>query len=157
MTPQDEIPEYKVLTNSFFEPDWVAAGSIVRTWATPGPHLDPLNDAAEAAMEAWYAEEVDEIDPKTKQPTGKRIRPHEHYRIRTYEAGEKFTHQVVSGPKADDVGSLSLSETMVKKSTDQRPPPSATRSRAKVAAPEEAPKAEVVVAAAPATTAQRVS
>jgi len=156
MTPQDEIPEYKVLTNSFFEPDWVAAGSIVRTWATPGPHLDPLNDAAEAAMEAWYTEEVDEIDPKTKVPTGKRIRPHEHYRIRTYEAGEKFTHQVVSGPKPDDVSSLSLSETMVKKSTDQRPPPSATRSRPKPT-PDEPRAAEVVVAASPTTSAQRVS
>ncbi len=156
MTPQDEIPEYKVLANSFFEPDYVPAGSIIRTWATPGPHLDPLNTAAEEAMEAWYSEEVDELDPKTKQKTGKRIRPHEAYRIKTYEAGEKFTHQVVSGPKPDDVGSLSLSETMVKKSTDQRPPPSATRSRPKPA-PDEPRAAEVVAAAAPATTASRVS
>lgn len=157
MTSPDEIPEYKVLANSFFEPDWVAAGSIVRTYATPGPHLDPLNDAASAAMEAWYSEEVEELDPKTKQKTGKLIRPHEMYRIRTYEAGEKFTHQVVSGPKPDEVGSLSLSETMLKKSTDQRPPPSATRSRKPAVSPDDGPVAQVVAAASPTTTASRVS
>lgn len=124
-----ETPEYKVLQDSFMEPNHVKAGSIVRTWGPPGPHLQPLNESARQKMEEWFTEEFDEIDPKTGKTTGQKVRPHEKFRIRTNYATPSDRHhiEVVSGPPRDQPGSLSLAETLSnpRASTDQRPAPSA--------------------------------
>lgn len=120
-------PEYRVLSDSFYEPNWVLKGSIIRTTSSPGPHLQPLNTEAMARMEKWYKEEFDELDPKTRQPTGKKIYPHERYRIGVSERGEKHETTIVSGPPKDEPGSLSLAEAQQhqRPNTDQRPPPAA--------------------------------
>lgn len=118
------VPHYKVLENSFFEPNYVLAGSIVGTTASPGPHLEPVNDAAKARMEEWYREPFPEIDVKTKQPTGKTIFPHEDHRIRTYTAGERHQTTVVAAPQAD-APTLALPQAAanLRINTDQRPGP----------------------------------
>lgn len=142
-----ETPEYKVLQDSFMEPNHVKAGSIVRTWGPPGPHLQPLNAAAIAKMEEWFTEEHDEIDPKTGKPTGQKVRPHEKYRIRSNYAapGDRAHIEIVSGPTKDQPGSLSLAETLgnPRTSTDQRPGP--------------APGYHIPPAATPGATAPEVS
>lgn len=121
-------PEYKVLQDSFMEPDHVKAGSIIRTWGPPGPHLEPLNPEAHQKMEEWYNEEHDEIDPKTGKPTGQKVKPHLKFKVRTNyaEPGDRHKVEIVSGPTRDQPGSLSLAETLAgagRLSTDQRPPP----------------------------------
>jgi hypothetical protein len=119
------VPEYRVLEDSFYEPNHVLKGSIIRTTSAPGPHLQPLNAEAEARMEEWYDEEFDELDPKTQRPTGKKITPHARYRIGVSVKGEKHETTLVSGPPKDAPGSLSLAESMQtqRPNTDQRPPP----------------------------------
>lgn len=128
MDPNEQIPEYRVLEDSFFEPNYVLKGSVVRGTFSPGPHLQPLNAAAEAKMEEWYRTEMDELDPKTRKPTGKKEYPHEKYRIATYAAGERHDAQIVSGPPKDEPGTLSLPEQFAntRVNTDQRPPPDRT-------------------------------
>lgn len=122
-----ETPQYKVLQDSFMEPNHVKAGSIIRTWGPPGPHLEPMNPSAEARMEEWYNEEHDEMDPKTGKPTGQKVKPHLKYRVKSNFAdpAERHAVEVVSGPTRDQPGSLSLAETLAnsRTSTDQRPPP----------------------------------
>ncbi len=122
-----ETPQYKVLQDSFMEPNHVKAGSIIRTWGPPGPHLEPMNESAEKAMEAWYEEEHDEIDAKTGKATGQKVKPHLKFRVRTTygDPGDRHAVELVSGPAKDQPGSLSLAETLAnpKVSTDQRPPP----------------------------------
>lgn len=122
-----DTPEYKVIADSFMEPNHVKAGSIVRTWGPPGPHLQPLNASAIQKMEEWYSEEFDEFDPKTGKPTGVKVRPHEKFRIRSSFATPEDKHfiEIVSGPTKEQPGSLSLAETLAnpKRSTDQRPGP----------------------------------
>lgn len=125
MTPQDQVPEYRVLVRSFFAPDTVEAGSIIRYDGAPGNHLEPLNEAAAARLEEWYDEETDEIDPKTRVPTGKKLRPHAGFRPARYEASEAAAHHVLSVPDANDTSQniQTLAEiTAARKSTNQRPP-----------------------------------
>jgi len=122
-----ETPQYKVLTDMFAEPNHVKAGSIIRTWGPPGPHLEPLNATAKQKMEEWYDEEHDEIDIKTGKPTGQKWKPHLKFRVKSNYAdpAERHAVELVSGPARDQPGSLSLAETLAnpKVSTDQRPAP----------------------------------
>jgi hypothetical protein len=122
-----ETPQYKVLVDTFAEPNHVKAGSIIRTWGPPGPHLEPMNPSAEKMMEDWYNEEHDEIDVKTGKATGQKWKPHLKYRVKSNFADPTDRHPVelVSGPTRDQPGSLSLAETLAnsRTSTDQRPPP----------------------------------
>lgn len=122
-----ETPQYKVLADSFMEPNHVKAGSIIRTWGPPGPHLEPMNESANTRMEEWYNEEHDEIDPKTGKATGQKVKPHLKYRLKSNFAdpSERHAVELVAGPTRDQPGSLSLAETLAnsRTSTDQRPPP----------------------------------
>lgn len=122
-----DTPQYKVLTDTFAEPNFVKAGSIIRTWGPPGPHLEPMNPSAEKMMEEWYNEEHDEIDVKSGKPTGQKWKPHLKYRVKSNFADPADRHAVelVAGPTRDQPGSLSLAETLAnsRTSTDQRPPP----------------------------------
>lgn len=129
MPSQDEIPEYRVLSRAFFEPHTVEPGAKIRWQGAPGPHLEPLNQAARDAMEKWFNEEVDELDPRTGDPTGKKFKP---------RAGNKFIRtesdsapvapvELLSSPDADDdtanIQTLAEIQT-ARKSTNQRPGPS---------------------------------
>lgn len=120
-----ETPKYKLLADSFFAPRLLLAGSIVATHAPPGNHMEPLNDAARARMEAWYEEEYPVLD-KDGKDTGEKYKPHMKYRIQRYEPGEVHEVELLAAPKvADMTNSLSLSEVdQVRfKDTDQRPGP----------------------------------
>lgn len=120
----DQVPEYEILQDSFYEPNHVLKGSIIRTSSSPGPHLRPLNQAAIVRMEEWYREEFDELDMKTRQKTGKKIYPHEIHRITAGVPGERHDTVIVAGPPKDAPGTLSLPEHMAnyRMNTDQRPP-----------------------------------
>jgi len=161
-----DTPQYRLLEDSFFAPDLLLAGSIIATDATPGPHMEPWNDAAKARFDAWLNEEWDEIDPKTKDKTGKKWKPHAKYRRVEYVPTAQQTAQVLQAPEASDAHGLTLGELSVRKATDQRPGP-ARRFKAvspvedapvpapsvtvePVPAPE--PAAKVVAAAPPSTT-----
>lgn len=120
-----EAPKYKLLSDAFFAPKLLPAGSIVATHAPPGPHMQPLNDAAEARMEEWYHEEFDEIDDKGKK-TGQKVKPHLKHRIQRYEPGVVHPVEVLAEPRADDMTkSLTVAEASMNRplDTDQRPPP----------------------------------
>lgn len=146
-------PRYKVLEQSFFAPNLVEAGSIIETQATPGPHLYPLNDEARERFEAWLTEEYDEIDPTTRKPTGKKLRPHERYRRVEYTAGSQDTAELIAEPKHEDKVGQSLHEINLKRSTDQRPKP---KKEIQIAPEElEPPSAAVIEAGPPATTVKR--
>lgn len=120
-----ETPRYKLLADSFFAPRLLLAGSIVATHAPPGNHMEPLNEAAKARMEAWYDEEYPVLD-KDGKDTGEKYKPHMKYRIQRYEPGEVHEVELLAAPKAADMtGSLSLADVdQVRfKDTDQRPGP----------------------------------
>lgn len=134
--PEVEIPQYRVLEDSFIAPRKVLAGSIIATHGSPGPHLEPLNAAAEAMMEAWYNEEHPSVDRKGV-PDGGTWKPHERYRIRQYEPGEVHETEVLAEPAADEQGGVSLAASMYvgKTDTDQRPGPAGKVKTTPVAAP----------------------
>lgn len=146
-----ETPQYRVIEPAFFAPDLIPVGSIIATDAPPGPHLEPWNEAAQARMEAWYDAEVDEIDPKTKDPTGKKIKPNARYRPARYDASPQQTAQVIEEPEAAQPAGLTLAQIQQKKNSDQRPPP-ASRFSKKSPLEAAAPKSATVVEAAPSTS-----
>lgn len=53
--PTVEVAEYRTLSPTFIEPHLIPAGRVVKVPAgyEPGYHLEPLNDAARAAMDKW--------------------------------------------------------------------------------------------------------
>lgn len=57
-----QIPQYRVKSKTFIAPHTLAAGSIIESWIEPADHLEPLNDAAFAAMDRWYNKEFQEKD-----------------------------------------------------------------------------------------------
>lgn len=79
MTASAEIPKYRLLADHFFEPNMVGKGSIVEYDGEPNHQMEPLNDAAEAALEAWFDYELPVLDEKT----GKQV----------IVDGEKLTHR----------------------------------------------------------------
>lgn len=120
-----DVPQYRLLMDSFFAPKFLAAGSIIATHASPGNHLQPLNEAAKQRMEDWYHEEFDEFDEKGKK-TGQKVKPHMKFRIQLYEPGVVHDVQVLAEPRADDMtNSLSLTAAAQQglRDTDQRPGP----------------------------------
>lgn len=145
-----ETPQYRVIEPAFFAPDLIPVGTIIATDAPPGPHLEPWNEAAKARMEEWYSTEMDEIDPKTKEKTGKKIRPYAGYRPAPFNPAPQQTAQVLEEPESAAPAGLTLAEIQQRKPTDQRPPP-ATRFK-KTSPVADAPKAATVVEAAPPTT-----
>jgi hypothetical protein len=52
--PEGQVPKYKVLQPTFFEPIMVKTGSIVEYDGEPGPHLEPLNQAAREMLYKYY-------------------------------------------------------------------------------------------------------
>jgi len=145
-----ETPQYRLLAPAFFAPDLLEPGTIIATEAPPGPHLEPWNEAAKARFEVWLNEEVDEIDPRTKDKTGKKLKPHAIYRRVDYVAADQQTATVIAPPEPADVMGSTLAELSQRKSTNQRPPPSR---QFKTKSPvEDEPKVATVIEAAPATT-----
>lgn len=129
-TPPTEVPQYRVLQRSFFAPDMVEAGSIIRYRGNPGNHLEPLNDSARAAMEEWYSVEMEELNEKG-QKTGQKVRPRELLRARPYESRLNHVPEVIAVPKKENVVVKTLAELSVeKKATEVRPPPMAVPSPA---------------------------
>lgn len=121
------MPEYKVVEPCFIEPHLLQPGSIIRTWGPPGPHLFPLNPSAKEQMEAWFEEEIDEIDDRG-QKTGHKIKPHGKYRfgVGFTEPGEKHEVEIVSGPPKETPGGLDTSLAAAQQrrpSEETRPPP----------------------------------
>jgi len=120
-----ETPRYKLLQDSFFAPRMLLAGSIIATHASPGNHMEPLNEAAVAKMEEWYHQEFP-LMGKDGKPTGETYKPRLKYKIQRYEPGEVHQVELLAEPKPQDMtNSLSLAEVdQVRfKDTDQRPGP----------------------------------
>lgn len=117
-----ELPQYRTLEPTFCAPDLIPSGSIIEFEGPPGPHLEPWNESARDAFAAWCDEEFDEIDPKTKDPTGKKIKPRAKYRPVAYVETPQQTARVIAGPEPTDGIGQTLAEMSLKKNTDQRPP-----------------------------------
>jgi hypothetical protein len=129
-----ETPRYKLLADAFFAPRMLKAGSIIATHASPGNHMEPLNEAAEARMEEWYNEKHPVVG-KDGKATGEHHHPHAKYKIQRYEPGEVHHVELLAEPKPQDMtDSLSLAEVdqVRYKDTDQRP------------GPEQVPEAEAI-------------
>lgn len=50
----DEVPRYKTLQGTFIEPEYVKEGTLIEFDGEPGPHLEPLNEAAREMMNAYF-------------------------------------------------------------------------------------------------------
>lgn len=122
---QQALPEYQLLQKAFFEPELLEPGTIVIFEGLPGPHLLPLNDAAKAKMEEFYSFEREEVDSKTRQPTGKMERPREKLRLTQSNPAPFTPATVVARPaQVNALEVQSLAEiAAARKSTDQRPGP----------------------------------
>jgi hypothetical protein len=159
VVPEGQIPQYRLLANSFFAPKYLLAGSIVETHAPPGNHMQPLNPAAEDRMEKWYHEEFDEFDDKGKK-TGQKVKPHLKFRIQRFEPGVVHAVNVIAEPRPDDMtNSLSLAGAAanVRPDTDQRPGPAAVPEAAPVSEAEAVKEqtGAAVIEAAPQTDARK--
>lgn len=129
MTPQNEVPEYRVVTTAFFEPNLIEAGSRIRWEGAPGDHLEPLNAAAIARMEAWYDEEVEAVETATGKKIGK-LKPHRGMQFTSAPVEEVAPMELLSVPDHDDASQniMTLSEiTTARKATNQRPGPLAPK------------------------------
>lgn len=134
-----QIPIYRVLPwmgsdHTFIAPENVPAGSVIETDAPPGPHLEPLNEAAELRMEEWYSEAFPAKDEKGKLLRGQFEYPHAKYRVVAYSPGDQQTARIISGPPKDEgtTNPLSLAEIAARAptvNTDQRPGPAANSRR----------------------------
>lgn len=123
--PEGQVPKYRLLQAAFFAPKYLQPGTIIATHASPGNHLEPLNEAAEQKLEDWYHEEYDEFDEKGKK-TGQKVKPHLKFRIQRYEPGVVHSVEVLAEPKPDDMTdslSLAAATTSNLRDTDQRPGP----------------------------------
>ena len=47
-------PRYKLTQDSFFAPNKIPKDTVIEWTGTPGPHMEPMNAEAEAALEAYY-------------------------------------------------------------------------------------------------------
>lgn len=104
-----EAPQYRVLHETFIAPFKIKPGSIIETHSSPGPHLDPLNDAARAKFELWLNEEYDETNERTGEKTGHKVRPHLKYRPVEYVASDAAEVRIVAEPPKETPGSLDIS------------------------------------------------
>lgn len=59
------VAKYRVLQPAFIQPHFLKPGMIIETESPPADHLEPLNEEAEEAMEAYYKKEVKVLDPDT--------------------------------------------------------------------------------------------
>lgn len=122
-----EMPEYLVLQDTFFAPKMVLAGSKVATHAPPGPHLQPLNEAARQRMEEWYEEEHPTLDKNGDPNYDKTYKPHAMYRYADLAEVQQHEMHVLAEPGKETPGNLSLAESLYggPAPTDQRPGPAA--------------------------------
>lgn len=147
----DQVPEYEVVSSEgAFVPvqadgqaKLLPFGSKLKTWMPPGPHLAPLNPAAQAVMDAWYDEEHPAADKEgrplfTADGKEKTWRPHAQYRIRRTEPGQSAHVEILSVPTKDETPLMGLAEILASRgdaSADQRPAPAHVRPEV-VASPE---------------------
>ena len=47
-------PRYRLTQDSFFPPNKIPKDSVIEWTGTPGPHMEPMNEEAECALEAYY-------------------------------------------------------------------------------------------------------
>lgn len=128
-----EMPQYTVREKCFIEPYLLHPGSVIETFGSPGPHLMPMNAPAEAAMEKWYTEEIQERGDdgklvKNADGTPHMIRPHEKWRFlapKTGPADEPMSVNIISGPPKVNVGvENTLAGKHLKRALgEMRPPP----------------------------------
>ena len=119
--PPGQVPEYETLADMFVQPDLIRKGSVIRTFASPGPHLAPLNAAADAAFEKWYNEEAFEVDDHGKK-TGRKFKHHEQFRTVKYKGADLAAVEVLTAPTEEKEGKT-IYELAQKVPTDQRPGP----------------------------------
>lgn len=131
---QDQIPEYRVLVRSFIAPHLLEPGARIRTTAKPHNGWQPLNQAAVAALEAWYEEEYPAKDEKFKPiigPDGKQVmvKPHAMFKPNEYgvvERPEEHKVQVLAIPDPRAAANpYGLAESLFgrRPDTDPRPGP----------------------------------
>lgn len=137
-----EVPEYELTRQAFFEPERLEAGTRIRYHGVPGDHMVPLNDAARAKMEEFYEAEFPELDAKTGEKTGRMIKPRQILRPAPYVGGEAHLAEVTAlpGPALHTNVSTLADMAASKRSTNQRPPPSAVPVSIPIPTPAEAEK-----------------
>lgn len=130
--------QYQLKEKAFFAPNLLPAGTVITYDGSPGHHLDPLNEEAVARMEAWYEEEMPELNEKGER-TGRKVKLHAMHRFAPQDAPEVFGVTVDALPVEENEKVMSLAEiiTAGKASTNQRPPPVARPKTRATAAPGE--------------------
>lgn len=120
----DERPIYKAISALFIAPYIVAKGSVFSSPASPSESWEPLNGPAWERKEAWFEEEIPEIDAKTRLPVKladnsiSMWKPHVKYRQAVYVEAEAATVTLLAEPPRDDMtGTLNLAEARYSKGT----------------------------------------
>ncbi len=62
------IPTYRLLSDRFFEPEVVGKGSIIEYDGVPDHEMEPLNELATAAQQAWFEQEFLLLDDDKRKP-----------------------------------------------------------------------------------------
>lgn len=64
-----QVPRYQLMQDTFIAPHLIKAGKIIDYDGEPGPHMSPLNEAADAMMAAYYkAKPEASINPVQQLP-----------------------------------------------------------------------------------------
>jgi len=90
------LPRYKLTQDSFFPPHLIKRDSVIEWSGTPGPHMIPMNDEAEAAMEEYYR-----ANPHAS------LNPVDGLRLQGGDPGEMM---LVDGPQADNTPVISVAD-----------------------------------------------
>lgn len=125
-----ETAKYRVVQKSFMYGHTLEPGSEVEYDGEPGDNLEPLNDAAHAAMEKWYDKDYPEISPFDNKPTGKMVKLNSFKRPgKIAEAAEPPTFAVTSSAPKDMGHTVpTLAEALAGRDAKEqtRPPPAPT-------------------------------
>lgn len=92
------MPRYRLRENAFFAPDYLLAGTVIEYAGPLGPHFEPLDDEAEAALAQYF-----------KDNPHAAIGPTEELQLQGGEPGARV--EVVAPPQSDPVvkvGNLAL-------------------------------------------------
>lgn len=104
---------YRVSEKCFIAPYILETGSVIETDGPAAGYLEPLNEEATTAKEAWYNKEYKQLDR-----TGKEVitKPNLNKRFEApTDITERQQVKLITAPPPEDVGqSLSLAESQIR-------------------------------------------
>jgi hypothetical protein len=140
------MAKYFVKQDMFVAPHFIRAGTEINYNGVPGDYLEPMDEEAEAAMEAWYSQSIVEPDRIVDgiMVPGGIVYPNAKYRpLPQGEVLGAARVQVLAEPKAGADTGVSLAEALMGPArTDPIPPSAEPKAPEKEVTPEVAKPTE---------------